>query len=203
MKSATAFARASGLTAFGLAALFAFGCGGGSGGSRTPDELTGCGSDEQWITFDSAETNITISDPDAATLTAPDVSQTLAGDSAPVFQWNENANTTGASTGDVPYSDGPDCMACCPQFNSGALTTLHLPPISGDEYDLHFFEGDTEVYRVITTLQEWQAPIDVWHSWRGKSISLKMMRMAVLRNTLATGGGPFEASKPIVFQVGS
>ena len=56
----------------------------------------------------------------------------------------------------MPYLDGVNgCNACCPQFTPGSLTTLHLPPESGDIYDLQFTVDGSYVWRLVTTLQEW------------------------------------------------
>src|SRR5579871_987675 len=122
---------------------------------RQPDEYTGCAKDETWRSFDDSEPTSTIMDDSQAPhVTQPDVSMLVPFQPKPVFQWNQDPTSAGMPAGDVPYM-GPGCNMCCPQFSMGALTTLHEPPLSGDAYDLQFFEGTNEVWRVNTTLQEW------------------------------------------------
>jgi len=179
-----------------LSLLCLAGC--GATPKNTVDELTGCASDEQWRTFDDAEGTTTIADDRGPQLLAP--TGTVSFSQKPVLHWNQDPSTPGKPDGDVPYLDGPGCQACCPQFNMGALTTLHLPAISGNEYDLQFSIDGNRVYRVITTLQEW-TPLDaVWTSWRGKTVSVKIIRLSVLVNSPKEG--PFVASAPFQFTVG-
>jgi hypothetical protein len=164
----------------------------------TVDELTGCASDEQWRTFDDAEGTLVVADDRGPVLTAP--TGTVPFSPKPVLKWNQDPNTPGKDDGDVPYLDGPGCQACCPQFNMGSLTTLHLPAISGNEYDLRFSVDGSQVYRVITTLQEWAPPDAVWSQWKGKTVSVKIIRLSVLVNSPKEG--PFVASQPSQFSVG-
>ena len=96
---------------------------------------------------------------------------------------------------------GPGCNQCCPQFNTGSLSTLHLPPISGDVYDLQFSVDGAEVWRVITTLQEWGPSDAVWAGWKGKTVSVRIWRMSVLTNDVKAG--PFVAMTPFTFAVGN
>ncbi|HZS40265.1 MAG TPA: hypothetical protein VFF06_25715 [Polyangia bacterium] len=175
------------------------GCGGGAG--KLQPEYTGCGSDEQWMTFDAHEPNATVDDSQAPVITAPDLSQPLAFAQKPIFRWSQDPSSVGKPDGDVIYLDGPGCMGCCPEFTSGALTTLHLPPISGNEYDLQFFMGGTMVHRLITTLQEWTPTDADWAKWRGQSLTVKMYRETVLTNDLKAG--PYTSSKPFAFSVGN
>ncbi len=179
--------------------LLLAGCG-GAPKAITP-ELTGCGSDEQWVTFDDKEPTATVSDAQAPQFTAPNLSTTVAFSPKPIFSWNQDAADPGKSDGDVIYMDGPGCMGCCPEFNIGSLAGLHLPAISGDEYDLQFFDGGTLTYRLITTLQEWTPPDDVWTSWKGKTLTIKIYRMAVITNDVKSG--PFVGSAPATLRVGS
>jgi hypothetical protein len=165
---------------------------------REPDEYTGCGNDEQFQTFDDNEAKAVVSDTMAPALVMP-TGATVPSSPKPTFSWNQDPNDPGMPNGDVPYGTAPGCNDCCPQFNIGALTTLHEPALSGDVYDLQFTVGGTYAYRVVTTLQEWAAPDAVWQSWRGKTVSLKIYRMSVLVNALKSG--PFVASKPATFTI--
>ncbi len=164
---------------------------------REPDEYTGCAGDEQWRTFDDQEHNAVVADATGPAITQPDLTAPLG--AKPVFQWNQDPGDPGMPTGDVPH-DGPGCNQCCPQWNIGALTTAHLPPISGDVYDLQLSVGGHLDYRVITTLQEWTPPDATWAAWKGKTVSLKIWRMTVLRNDPKQG--PYTPSAPLVFTVG-
>ena len=155
--------------------------------AKIQPEYTGCGSDEQWLTFDAHEPNAVVDDSMAPVVTAPALSQPLAFANKPTFQWSQDPASVGMPTGDVIYLDGPGCQGCCPEFSSGALTTLHLPPISGNEYDLQFYQGGNLVHRLITTLQEWAPDDGLWATWRGQSITLKMYRQTVLTNDLKAG----------------
>jgi hypothetical protein len=172
----------------------------GCGGSQLVPEFTGCGKDENQATFDDNEPTAILDATQAPQLTQPDASMTIPFTPKPVFQWNQSPNTPGQNVGDVPFMNGVGCMDCCPQFSMGALTTLHEPPISGDVYDLQFLDGSTLVYRVVTTLQEWTAPDDVWASWRGKTLDLRIYRMAVLYDNVKEG--PFVAPQPTVLNIG-
>jgi hypothetical protein len=78
---------------------------------------------------------------------------------------------------------------------------MHLPPISGNAYDLQFTVGGNVVWRVVTTLQEWGPTDATWAAWKGKTVSLKIWRMNLLRNDVKNG--PFVSPQPFVFTVGS
>jgi hypothetical protein len=165
-------------------------------------EFTGCGTDEHWQTFDNDEPTAVVGDAQGPVLTQPDVSTTIPFMPKPVLMWSQDPNDPGMRTGDVPFMNGVGgCNDCCPEFSMGALTTLHDPPVSGDVYDLQFFDGGTLTYRVVTTLQEWTAPDDIWASWRGKTLTLKIYRMTLLSNDLKAG--PFVASHPTTLVIGS
>ena len=172
----------------------AAGCG-GSTGSREPDEYTGCGSDENWRAFDDQEPSATKDDAQAPLVTMPAAGATVALADKVKLTWQQDANDVGAPDGDVPH----DANAC-PEYNTGSLQTLHLPPISGDAYDLQFTVDGKVAWRVITTIQEWGAPDATLAGWKGKTVSLKMWRMSVLRNDVKQG--PFVASAPFTFTVG-
>jgi hypothetical protein len=176
----------------------AAGCG-GSTGSREPDEYTGCGTDEHWRAFDDQEPSATKDDAQAPVVMMPAAGATVALADKVKLTWQQDANDVGAPDGDVPYM-GPGCTDCCPQFNTGSLSTLHLPPISGNAYDLHFTVDGKVAWRVVTTLQEWGPSDALWASWKGKTVSVAIWRMELLRNDVK--GGPFVATQPFTFTVG-
>ena len=181
-----------------LAWLAAAGCGGATA-SREPDEYTGCGSDANWRAFDDQEPSSTVADATGPNVIMPAAGTTVPASPQPKFAWQQDPNDPGQPDGDVPYM-GPGCTDCCPQFNTGALTTLHLPPISGDVYDLQLTVDGKVAWRVVTTLQEWGPSDTLWASWKGKTVSLQIWRMSVLRNDLKQG--PYVATQPFVFTVG-
>lgn len=169
------------------------GCGGSTTG-REPDEYTGCGSDENWRTFEDQEPVGTVSDALAPLVTAPAAGSSVPSSAQLVVKWQPDPNDVGAPDGDVPH----DANAC-PEYNTGSLQTLHLPPISGDAYDLQLTVDGKVAWRVITTIQEWGAPDATLAGWKGKTVALKMWRMSVLRNDVKQG--PFVASAPFTFTV--
>jgi hypothetical protein len=175
--------------------LFFLGC--DHKGSGIEPEFTGCATDESWVTFDDQEPNVKKDDAQGPPLTAP-AAGTLAPSPKPVFTWHQDASTPGQPAGDVPH-DGPGCNDCCPQWNTGALTTLHLPPLSGNLYDLKFSVGGEVVHRVNTTLQAWTPRDATWASWKGKTVSLTITRLSVLSND--PKAGPFRRTEPYTFVV--
>ena len=185
----------------GCLSVVAIGCGGGVT-HRAADEYTGCGQDEQYRLLEDGEVSATVDDTQAPQLTAPASGATVPFASKPILTWNQDSTSAGQSDGDVPYLDGVNgCNACCPQFTPGSLTTLHLPPESGDIYDLQFTVDGSYVWRLVTTLQEWTPSDDLWAMWKGKGVSLKIYRMAILQNNPKTG--PFVATQPYTFSVGN
>ena len=183
-----------------LVVLLVIGCGGGVT-HRIADEYTGCGGDEQYRLLEDAESMPTMDD----TL-APEMTQPTNGGNVPfspklIVKWDQFPNNPGQPDGDVPYMDGPGCMACCPQFTIGSLTSLHLPPESGDIYDLHFTVGGSYVWRLVTTLQEWTPNDDLWAKWKGQSVSLQIYRMSILQNNPKTPA--YTSTKPWTFSVGN
>ena len=162
---------------------------------REPDEYTGCGSDEHWRTFDDQESVAKADDSMSPVFTQP-AAGALSPSPKPIFAWSQDPNDPGQNAGDVPYM-GVGCNNCCPEFNTGALTSLHLPPISGNVYDLQFSVDGSVVHRVITTLQEWGPSDSLWSSWKGKTISLRIWRMDLLHNDVKAG--PYTPTKPFTF----
>jgi hypothetical protein len=175
------------------------GCGGAS--HRQADESTGCAVDEQYNVFEDGEAHVIVDDTNAPQMTQPLNGATVPSSPKVIVQWNQKVNNPGAPDGDVAHVDGVNgCNMCCEQFNIGALKTLHEPPESGDIYDLHFTVGGSYVWRVITTLQEWTPPDDLWARWKGQKVSIQIYRMAILLNDPKEG--PYTASQPYTFTVG-
>jgi hypothetical protein len=186
------------LTASSLAA-----CGHSHGGDGPEPEYTGCGSDESWRTFDDQERLTTpMSSSDAPVVTAPAAGATVPFDAPLKLSWQPNDHDVGSPRGNVPY-EGPGCNDCCPQYNAGGLAPAHYPPISGDIYDLRFSVGEEPIWRVITTFQEWtpDGKTAAWAKMRGKTVSVTIWRMSVLRNDVREG--PFAAAPPFTFSVGN
>jgi hypothetical protein len=183
-----------------LSALaLALGCGGSAPMHREPDEYTGCGTDEQWQTFEDNEPLVMPASMTGPVLTQPAAGAMVTSATKPILQWNQDPGDPGQNDGDVIHTNGPGCMDCCPQFNIGALTALHLPAISGDTYDLQFTVGSAYAWRTITTLQEWTPPDALWAQMKGKRVSVKIYRMTILVNQLKQG--PFVAPAPSTFSV--
>src|SRR4051794_11041705 len=117
-----------------LISLMLAGC--GPSGNGPDPELTGCATDENWRTFDDQEPTGSVSDSSAPVLTAPMSGATVPFASKPILTWTQDPNNAGAPDGDVPHGASDPCT-----FQMGALTTLHLPPISGNVYDVQFTVG--------------------------------------------------------------
>ena len=176
-------------------------CGGDS--SESEPEYTGCGTDESWRTFDDQERLVTpMTTDDSPVVTAPAAGTTVPFATPLTLAWQPSANDPGAPDGNVPH-DGPGCNNCCPQFTRGGIMPEHLPPISGDVYDLRFSVDGSEVWRTISTLQQWtpDPKTDAWAKMRGKTVSLVLWRMSVLRNDVKQG--PFGVGTAVTFTVGS
>jgi hypothetical protein len=179
-----------------IIAAGAAGCGGdATGAGREPDEYTGCGTDETWRTFSDQEPVGTKDDTQAPVVTAPAKGTTVSAAAVLLMTWQQDPNDPGALDGDVPTDPNS-----CPEFNRGAIMPMHLPPISGNAYDLQFTVDGTVAWRVITTLQQWQPAQATLDGWKGKTVSLQMWRMSVLRNDVKAG--PFTTTEPFTFSVG-
>ncbi len=188
------------MTRFSLLLVLVAGCGGGVT-HRAADEYTGCGGDEQYRLLEDAEPTATVDDTQAPQLTQPADGASISGSTKPIVTWNQDPNDPGKPDGDVPYLDGPGCTACCPQFTIGGLTTLHLPPESGNIYDLHFTVDGNYIWRLITTLQEWTPTDGLWPQLKGHKVSVQIWRMEII--TDSPKNGPFTATRPFTFNVGS
>jgi hypothetical protein len=160
--------------------------------ARLDPEYTGCGTDELLQIFDEQEARAIFSDTMAPVVLQPTAGATVAYSPKTIMRWEQTTTSTGQDTGDVDSS--------CEQWTLGAIRPLHLPPVSGDAYDLQFTVDSRIDHRVITTLQEWAAPDEVWARWRGKSVSVKIYRAVVQTNDVRQG--PFVSPQPLVFTVG-
>jgi hypothetical protein len=168
---------------------------------RQMDEHTGCGEDEQYRLLEDGEAAAVTDDAQAPQMTEPANGSTVPFSPKVIVRWNQSASSPGQPDGDVPYLDGVNgCNACCPQFTPGSLTTLHLPPESGDIYDLQFTVDGSYVWRLVTTLQEWTPTDDLWAKWKGKHVSVRIYRMSILENNPKSG--PFTSTQPFTFSVG-
>lgn len=164
----------------------------GIGVGREPDEYLGCATDELWPILDDEAANVVVAAAMAPALTAPALGAALPASPAPRFVWSR---TPGAATS----VDG-DAGTGCPQFTRGAIDTLHLPAVSGSVYQLRLFEGETNVYRVLTTLEQWQPPAGAWSGrLAGKTLRLELMRLPVNSNSPASG--PFVSDVPTTFTI--
>lgn len=110
----------------------------------------------------------------------------------PAVSWQPTPTIAGKPLGDASCTECPAC---------GLLTTDHLPPVSGDVYDLQFTVAGQVVWRIIYTSQSWTPPDPLWASWQGKTVTLRALRMQVSVNDWRDG--PYQATKPIAFTVGS
>jgi hypothetical protein len=178
----------------------------GHSGAGLEPEYAGCATDENWPTLDDSEKNAIVGDATAPAITAPASGATLPFATRPTFTWKRSPTDNGAPDGNVPhpakppYAATPGCTDCCPNFETGGLSTMHLPPISGDVFDLQFSAGSDVIHRVLSTLQEWRPTDATWSLMRGKSLTLKIYRLGVLRNDPREG--PFTPAAPFSFSVG-
>lgn len=157
-------------------------CGSGSppGILREPDEYLGCATDENWRTFDEQERSGTNHDEATAPrVLAPAPGATLPAGDKPTFTWQPSVDDEGKPGGDA-------ACAACP-----GICGQHLPPVTGTVYDLQFVVGGETVWRTLTTMQRYTPSDGAWSRLRGRSVSLRLVRMA-LDDNQATAG-PFEA----------
>lgn len=179
----------------------AMGCGGGPGTLEPAYE--GCATDENWSTFDDYESTARIRS-DAGQIPKwlmPSMGMAISAASPPVFAWQPSATSTGMQDGD----------ATCPQYQpaslplrarssglQGGLKPLHMPPVSGTVYDLHFAVDGSDAYRVLTTRQRAGVAQSVWSSWSGKTVTVTLYSAKMLRNEVVDG--PFLAT-PLSVQI--
>ena len=180
------------ILAVALAAICCVGCDHESNQvGREPDEYLGCATDELWEVFDQNEGKPVVDAAAAPKLSAPILTLPLASLSAPIFVWSKNPATASAPDGDVPIT--------CPQFSRGAIGTKHFPSVSGTVYQLRIYEAQTNVYRVLTTLEQWQPPASAWQRLAGKSLRFEIMGMSVASN--GWSAGPYVSPDVMTFTV--
>ena len=155
------------------------------GPAREPDEYLGCATDENWKTFD--ETAEVVSDADAPQVDAPPAGSPAT---PPELTWVVSPTIAGSPNGDVATS--------CEQWNTG-FAPQHLPPVSGTVYDLQLAVGGIVRHRALTTMQRWRATPEVWGSFDGAEVALRIRRMTLTQN--AAESGPFVAHAPMTFTV--
>jgi len=159
-------------------------------GPREPDQYDGCASNEHWVTFDRVEKAATVDGTRAPWFTAPAAGATVPGAPSPRFAWQPSPSATGRDFGDATCAQ---CTIC------GQLAAQHLPPITGTVYDLQLTVDEAIEWRVLSTLQVWTPPDDLWASWRGKQVSLRAWELPLDDNQATMG--VFTSASPLVFEV--
>lgn len=162
-------------------------CKGAAG--REPDAYEGCGTDENAATFDDYGARTAADALQAPRLLEPAAAAALPAAAPATIRWQPSPADAGRPNGNA------SCPDICPTCR---LQPEHLPPVSGNVYDLRIRADGVEVYRVVTTLQSFTARPAVWAGWAGKEITADLVGAALLRNEVASG--PFRA-EPLRFRV--
>lgn len=163
-------------------------------GTGPEPAFEGCASDENWVTFDDyISTGRTKTDaPLVPVWLEPAASATPPSSTPPAFRFQPSQTVPGSTNGD----------ASCPQFSPQrrrGFVALHLPPVSGTVFDVHFAVDGTDAYRVLTTKQSTGVPTAVWKGWAGKRVVVSLYKARLLNNEVAEG--PFRAA-PLELTVG-
>lgn len=147
----------------------------------------GCATDENWETFDDFISSGKIqTDPLKSPLwigPAPSASATLSASTSPVLSYQPSPSISGNKNGDVS----------CAQFQPASVRhghgtiPLHLAPISGTVFDLHFDSEGTTLYRILTTRQTATVPTDIWTSWAGKKLTITIYEAQLASNEVSSG----------------
>ena len=162
-----------------LALLFALpACSSPAG--RPPDAFEGCATDENSATFDDYGARTTLDAQRAPRWLEPAPAAMLPAATVTALRWQPTPTDAGRPSGNA------SCPERCPTCR---LQPEHLPPVSGNVYDLHVYAAGVEIYRVVTTLQSFTAEAGVWASWAGKDLSVDIVGTALLRNEVQ--GGPY------------
>src|SRR5439155_24081445 len=114
----------------------------------------------------------------------------------PTFTWQPTPTVAGRANGTASCLDN---CTLCGGMHPCSLCGQHLPPTTGDEYDLQFTVDGAVAYRVLTTLQSFTPPEALWATWGGKTVSLNAVRILFEVNRVQEG--PFQPTKPISFSV--
>lgn len=147
----------------------------------------GCATDENWRTMDDYIKSSRVKT-DAGSV--PKWLEPADGASAPaatpvVLRFQPSAGNGGSDNGD----------ATCPQFQPSGLHGLHLSPVSGTVFDLHFRVDGADVYRILTTRQKTAVALETWKGWAGKRVSVDLYSAKMLSNDVVEG--PFKSSLTI------
>ncbi|MFO0572652.1 MAG: hypothetical protein U1A78_01520 [Polyangia bacterium] len=147
----------------------------------------GCATDENWVTFDDYITTARIKTDAASSPTwlEPTSPAALSGTSAPSLRFQPSPSVPGSANGD----------ASCPQFTPqrrAGVTPLHLPPVSGTTFDVHFAVDGADAFRVLTTRQSTSVPLAIWKGWAGKRVTVTLYSARLLKNEVVEG--PFRAA---------
>jgi hypothetical protein len=157
----------------------------------------GCATDENWVTFDDyIATGRAKTDAQAGpTWLEPAGGATLPSSAPPAFRFQPSPTVSGSANGD----------ASCPQFSPQSLNRrtglvpLHLPPVSGTVFDVHFAVDGADAFRVLTTKQSAGVPAATWKSWAGKRVAVTLYKARLLQNEVVEG--PYRAA-PLELSVG-
>lgn len=164
-------------------------------GTGPEPSYEGCATDENWVTFDDyLTTGRTKTDAQLVPMWLEPMSGAMPASSAPpTFRFQPSQTVPGSTNGD----------ASCPQFTAsrrpGVAAPLHLAPVSGTVFDVHFAVDGTDQYRVLTTKQSVGVPSVFWKGWAGKRVVVSLYKARLLNNEVAEG--PFRAA-PLELTVG-
>jgi hypothetical protein len=156
--------------------------------TRDPDIYEGCSTDENRSLFDDYETTgrVKIEPAQAPQWSSPMDGASLPRSQPPTFAWQPTPGDAGRPSGTA------SCMQCAACGTLLSLEPQHLPPVSGNAYDLLFKADGVEVYRVVTTLQTFTPRAEVWSAWAGKLVTVDLVGAALLRNEIQRG--PYRAA---------
>lgn len=173
-------------------------CGPQTGTSREPDAYEGCATDEVWRTFDEAQAGnrVRADDAQAPRFVAP-VTQgaTLPGDNPPTIRWQQSPTVAGNANGDATCEKCPTCGT------PATLVAPHEEPVTGTVYDVQFTPASGTPYRVLTTVLSLAVPANVWQGWRGRQVSVTVLRGQLQGGTLQ--GDAYRSAQPVSFTVGN
>lgn len=157
-------------------------------GTGPEPSYEGCATDENWVTFDDyISTGRTKTDAQLIPVWLEPMSGTSPASSAPPpFRFQPSQTVPGSANGDA------SCPQFSPQRRRGVAVPLHLAPVSGTVFDVHFAVDGTDVYRVLTTKQSVGVPSATWKSWAGKRVAVSLYKARLLNNEVAEG--PFRAA---------
>lgn len=164
-------------------------------GTGPEPSYEGCSTDENWVTFDDyISTGRTKTDAQLVPVwLEPASGATPPSSTPPTFRFQPSQTVPGTANGDA------SCAQFSPQRRPGVAVPLHLAPVSGTVFDVHFAVDGADVYRVLTTKQSTSVPSAVWKGWAGKRVAVSLYKARLLNNEVAEG--PFRAA-PLELTVG-